>query len=65
MELMGSNGVSIPIDSLVDNKSVMNAIYSTKSANDKRLNIVVGSIKERRHLGVNVTRMKKVNLTGV
>ncbi len=36
----------LPIDALVDNKSVVEAIYSTKSVEDKRLRINVGSIKE-------------------
>ena len=36
----------IPIDAFVDNKSVVEAVYSTKSAEDKLLRIDVGSVKE-------------------
>ena len=36
----------IPIDAFVDNKSVVEAVYSTKSVEDKRLRIDVGSVKE-------------------
>ena len=46
MELTGADNESIPAEALVDNKSVEDAIYSTKSIDDKRLRIDVGSIKE-------------------
>lgn len=46
MELTGADNESIPVEALVDNKSVEDAIYSTKSVDDKRLRIDVGSIKE-------------------
>ena len=46
MELTAADNASIPIEALVDNRSVEDAIYSTKSVDDKRLRIDVGSIKE-------------------
>ena len=46
MELTATDNASIPIEALVDNRSAEDAIYSTKSVDDKRLCIDVGSIKE-------------------
>ena len=37
---------SIPIDAFIDNKSVVEAIQSTKVVNDKRLNIDISAIKQ-------------------
>ena len=45
-ELTAADDANIPIEAFVDNKSVEDAIYSTKSVDDKRLRIDVGSIKE-------------------
>ena len=42
MELTAADNTSIPIEALVDNRSVEDAIYSTKSVDDKRLRIDVG-----------------------
>ena len=36
----------IPIDAFVDNKSVVETVFSTKSVEDKLLRIDVGSVKE-------------------
>ena len=36
----------IPIDAVIDNKSVVEAIHSTKVVNDKRLNIDISAIKQ-------------------
>ena len=36
----------IPIDALIDNKSVVEAIHSTKVVNDRRLNIDISAIKQ-------------------
>ena len=46
MELTTVDGDSIPIEAFVDNQSVEDALYSTKSADDKRLRIDIGSIKQ-------------------
>ena len=46
MALTAADNRSIPIEALVDNRSVEDAIYSTKSVGDKRLRIDVGSTKE-------------------
>ena len=46
MELTAADNASIPIEALVENRSVEDAIYSTKSVDDKRLRVDVGSIKE-------------------
>ena len=37
---------SIPIDATIDNKSVVEAIHSTKVVNDKRLNTDISAIKQ-------------------
>jgi hypothetical protein len=50
MELVGKG--SLPIIGIVDNKSVVDALYSTKSVGDKRLRIDVGAVKEMLRDGV-------------
>ena len=42
MELTAVDGDSIPIEAFVDNQSVEDALYSTKSVDDKRLRIDIG-----------------------
>ena len=37
---------SIPIDAIIANKSVVEAIHSTRAVNDKRLNIDISAIKQ-------------------
>ena len=46
MKLTTVDGDSIPIKAFVDNQSVEDALYSTKSVDDKRLRIDIGSIKQ-------------------
>jgi len=46
IELLGISEKSIPILAYVDNKSVVEAIHSTKMVDDKRLRIDIGAIKE-------------------
>ena len=46
IKLTDTDHVSIAIEAPVDNKSVENEIYSTKSLDDKYLHIDTGSIKE-------------------
>ena len=46
MELTAADNTGIPVETLVDNRSVEDAIYSTKSVDDKCLRFDVGSIKE-------------------
>ena len=38
---------SIPIDAIIDNKSIVEAIHSTKVVNNKRLNIDISAIKQQ------------------
>jgi hypothetical protein len=45
-EVVGVNAKSIPLLAFVDNRSVVEAIYSTKMVDDKRLRIDLGAIKE-------------------
>jgi len=40
------NGPALNIFAVVDNKSVVDAIFSTKSVDDKRLRVDVGGVKE-------------------
>ena len=42
MELTAVDGDSIPKEAFVDNQSVEDALYSTKSVDDKRLRIDIG-----------------------
>eukprot|EP00795_Rhopilema_esculentum_P002321 gene2321-biopygen11363 len=44
----------IPIDAFVDNKSVVEAVYSTKSVEDKRLRIDVGDIRNKGTRGIAI-----------
>ena len=46
MELTAVDGDSIPIEALVDNQSAEDALYSTKSVDEKWLRIDIGSIKQ-------------------
>ena len=46
MALTAADNASSPIETLVDNRSVEDAIYSTKFVDDKPLCIDVGPIKE-------------------
>lgn len=46
MELTAVNEDCIPIEAYVDSQSVEDALYSTKSVDDKRLRIDIGSIKQ-------------------
>ena len=39
-------GLRIPLEAIVDNKSAVDALHSTKSVEDKRLRIDVGIVKE-------------------
>ena len=39
-------GIVVPIIAFIDNKSVVDASYSTKLVDDKRLRIDLGAIKE-------------------
>ena len=43
MELTAVDGDSIPMEAFVDNQSIEDTLYSTKSVDDKRL---IGSIKQ-------------------
>ena len=45
-EILSVNSDSIPIDAFVDNKSVVEAVHSTKLVDDKRLRIDISAIKE-------------------
>ena len=46
MELTAVDGDSIPIETFVDNQSVEDALYSTKSVDEKWLRIDIESIKQ-------------------
>jgi hypothetical protein len=39
-------GVDVPIQAVVDNKSVVESVYSTRMVNDKRLRIDIAALKE-------------------
>lgn len=45
-ELLGVNGGDIPVNCFVDNKSLVQAVYSTKAVDDKRIRIEIAYIKE-------------------
>jgi len=45
-EAVGLKAKSIPLIAFVDNRSVVEAVYSTKMVDDKRLRIDLGAIKE-------------------
>ena len=46
MELAAVDEDSIPIEVFVDNQSLEDALYSTKSVDDKQLRTDIGSIKQ-------------------
>ena len=46
MELTAVDRDSIPIEAFMDNQSVEDALYSTKSVDEKRLRIDIGSIEQ-------------------
>ena len=41
----------IPVESIIDNKSLCEALYSTKCIEDKRLRVDVATLRERLHIG--------------
>jgi len=45
-DLLGLSARTIPITAFVDNKSVVEAIHSTKLVDDKRLRLDIGAIRE-------------------
>ena len=51
-ELMTESVLDIPIIAIVDNKSVVDCVHSTKAVEDKKLRIDVGSVKEMLKRGV-------------
>ena len=45
-EIMGLDSKTIPIKAYIDNKSVIEAILSTRMVDDKRLRVDVAAIQE-------------------
>ena len=45
-EIKGLQKKSVPIDAHVDDKNIVEAMYSTKSVDDKRLRIDISAMKE-------------------
>ena len=49
-ELINCNNC-IPVESIIDNKSLSEALYSTKCIEDKRLRVDVATLRQRLYIG--------------